>query len=165
MVRGTAGRALTMAVTATTPTEFDISLGTGAPHVNPYSARGLRGSLQAIEAARGNSLLARTVNGTLIDISAPQMRKYRLEVTGSDQAPPALDGLWVGMTVSVYSHVELAYLTSGAGPAHLAAPGSARVEGAYTYYRPAFTMMIVDWHIEREEWEQTVPWSLVLEEV
>jgi hypothetical protein len=154
-----------MAITATTPTEFDISLGTDAPHVNPYSARGLRGTLQPIEAARGNSLLARTVNGTLIDISAPQMRKYRLEVTGSDQAPPALDGLWVGMTVSVHSHVEIAYETSGGGPAHPAAPGSSRVEGGYTYYRPAFTMMVVDWRIEREEWEQAVSWSLSLEEV
>jgi hypothetical protein len=91
-------------ITASHLTDFDMV----GPGVNPYSARGLRGTLRPIDAAQGNSLLARTVNGTLIDISAPQMRKYRLEVTGNDQAPPALDGL-VGMAVTVNCHVEPAY--------------------------------------------------------
>jgi hypothetical protein len=136
-----------------------------APGVNPYSARGLRGALRPIDAGQGLDKLARTVNGSLIDISAPQMRKYRLEITGNDQAPPALDGLWVGMLTTVWSHVEVAYLTSGGSPSRTPAPGSVRTEGSYTYYRPTFAMRVVEWQIEREEWDANAPWSLTLEEV
>jgi hypothetical protein len=141
---------------------FDLSAP--APGVNPYSARGLQGTLMPIDAAKGTDKLARTINGTLIDISAPQMRKYRLEISGNDQAPPALDGLWVGMIVIVSSLVELAYLSAGSS-ARPAVAGSARVEGDFTYYRPQLTMMVVEHQIARQEWEQAVTWSLALEEV
>jgi hypothetical protein len=150
-----------MAITASHLTDFDMV----GPGVNPYSARGLRGTLSPIDAARGNAHLARTVNGTLIDISATQMRKYRLEVTGNDQAPPALDGLWVGMAVTVSCHVELAYLTAGGSPERTPVSGSSRVEGAFTYYRPQFSMMVVEHQIEREEWESVYNWTLSLEEI
>jgi hypothetical protein len=80
-------------------------------------------------------------------------------------AAPALDQLWVGMPVIVDCHVELAYLTVGGGPFHAAVPGSARVDGAFTYYRPQFNMLIVDLQIERQEWAAVVDWSLVLEEI
>jgi hypothetical protein len=155
-----------MAITASHLTDLEIrfDLTTNAPGVNPYSARGLRGTLRPIDAAQGNSLLARTVNGTLIDISAPQMRKFRIEATGNDQAPPALDGLWVGVVVIVNSHVEMAFLNPGA-PARPVVPGSDRTEGSFEYYRPQMTMMVVEWQIEREEWEQAASWSLALEEV
>jgi hypothetical protein len=156
-----------MAITAATPTEFDIVFPAQTyPGVNPYSTRGLRGTLSPIDAARGNNLLARTVNGTLIDISAPQMRKYKLEVTGNDQAPPPTDGLWVGMTVTVNCHVELAYRTgAGGSPERTPVSGSTRVEGAYSYYRPSFQMMIVELQISREEWESVYNWQLSLEEI
>jgi hypothetical protein len=157
-----------MAISATQLTDFDLTATVGSPpwpHVNPFSARGLRGTLTPINAAKGDNLLARTVNGTLINISAPQMHKYRVEITGNDQAPPALDGLWVGLPMYVYPHVEIAYLTTGGSPTRSVVPGSVRVEGNYTYYRPALTMMVVEWQIEREEWEQAVSWSLSLEEV
>ena len=156
-----------MAVTAAVPTEFNIVFATQTyPGVNPYSARGLRGTLSPIDAAKGIDKLARTVNGTLIDISAPQMRKYRLEVTGHDVAPPPMDALWVGMTVIVSSLVELVYRTgAGGSPGRTAVSGSSYVDGAYTYYRPQMTMMLVEWQVEREEWEANVPWTLVLEEV
>lgn len=141
---------------------FDLSAP--APGVNPYSARGLRGTLSPIDAARGSDKLARSVNGQLLDISAPQMRKYQLEITGADQAPPALDGFWVGLLLQVDSHVEIAHLTGDGGPRHAAVPGSTRVEGDYSYYRPRLTMRVVELQIEREEWEAGVSWSLKLEE-
>lgn len=154
-------------ISATTPTSLDIrfNLAAPAPGVNPYSARGLTGTLSPIDVAKGADKLARTVNGTLIDISAPQMRKYKLEVRGTDQAPPALDGLWVGMVVTVNSLVELGYLTATGVSSRTAVSGSVRTEGNYTYYCPQFTMMVVECQVERQEWEQNVPWSLVLEEV
>jgi hypothetical protein len=156
-----------MAITPTTPTALNVvfSLSTTGPGVNPYSARGLRGTLSPIDAARGNSLLARTVNGTLIDISAPQMRKYKLQVTGNDGEPPALDALWVGMTVIVDCLVELAYLTATGSSGRTAVAGSDRVVGNYTYYRPQLTMMVVELQAELEEWDGVLPWSLALEEI
>jgi len=142
---------------------FDIAAA--APGINPFSARALTGTLSPIAAAKGDDKLARTVNGTLIDLSAPQMRKFRLEVSGNDQAPPALDGLWVGMPVHVACHVELAYLTAGGGPERSPVLGSERTEGDYTYYRPQFTMLVVEHQQDREEWGAAVTWSLALEEV
>jgi hypothetical protein len=154
-------------ITATNPTVFDIHFAAGdpAPGVVPYSARGLRGTLTPIDAAKGNDKLRRTVNGTLIDISVAQMRKYQLEVNGTDQAPPALDGLWVGMSVLVNSHVEIAYLTAGGSAGRPPVPGSVRIEDAFTYYCPQFNMRIVDLQIERDEWAAAVTWSLSLEEI
>jgi hypothetical protein len=153
-------------ITGSTPTVFDIRLpSSAAPGVNPYSARGLKGTLSPISAASGSDKLRRTVNGTLIDISAPQMHKYQLEIGGSDQAPPALDGLWVGMQVDVACHVELAYLTAGGTPARTPVTGSSRVEGAYTYYRPSFSMRVVDLQTDSDEWGAAVNWSLSLEEI
>jgi hypothetical protein len=140
---------------------FDLST---APGINPYSARALHGTLSPIEAGQGLDKLARNVNGGLIDISAPQFRKYRLEVRGNDQAPPALDGLWVGMLVNVNSLVELGYQTADGTPTRSPVAGSVRVEGDFTYYCPQFRMRVVHWHQERDEWDAAVAWSLELEE-
>jgi hypothetical protein len=142
---------------------FDIAAA--APGVNPFAARGLSGTLAPIALAQGDDKLARTVNGTLISLAAPQMRKYRLEVSGDDQAPPALDGVWVGMQVAVDAHVELAYLTAGGTPGRTPVSGSGRVEGDYTYYRPHFDMRIIELEIQREEWNAAYSFSLVLEEI
>lgn len=139
--------------------------GVAVSTVPEYSARGLKGTLVPIDLARGSDKLARTVNGTLIDISAPQMRKYRLEAAGEDMDPPALDGLWVGMQVLVYCHVELGRHTDAGTLGRNAVPSSTRTEGAFTFYRPSLTMLIVEYQSERAEWEDKCSWSLVLEEV
>lgn len=142
---------------------FDIAAA--APGVNPYSARGLQGTLAPIGMARGDDKLARTVNGTLVSLAAPQMRKYRLEVSVTDQAPPATDGLWVGMPVVVNCMVELAYLTSGGSPSRTPVSGSSRTEGDYTYYSPQLQMLVVEYEVQRSEWAAEVSWSMALEEV
>jgi hypothetical protein len=141
---------------------FDIAAA--EPGVNPYSARGLQGTLAPIAMARGDDKLARTVNGTLVSLAAPQMRKYRLEVSCTDQAPPATDGLWVGMLVSVDCMVELAHRT-GSAASRTGVPGSARVEGDYTYYQPRLSMLVVEYEVQRSEWAAEVSWSMALEEV
>jgi hypothetical protein len=147
------------------PTGFDIIISGDAPGVNPYSARGLRGTLAPIDAAKGDNKLRRTVNGTLVSIAAPQMWKYRLEVQGNDVAPAALDGLWVGMQATVNCHVELAFLTAGGSASRPMVPGSARIEGDYTYYRPQLLMLIVELQTGADEWAASVSWSMTLEEV
>jgi len=149
------------------PTAFDIVVDdtTGAPGVNPFSARGLKGTLAPIAAAQGIDKLRRTVNGTLISIAAPQMWKYRLDVSGEDVAPAALDQLWVGMQATVNCHVELAFLTARGSPSRPMVPGSDWVDGDYTYYRPQLVMLIVELETSRDEWGASVSWSMTLEEV
>jgi hypothetical protein len=156
-----------MTLPANFATVLDIvySGGGSSPGVNPWSARQLRGTLRPIAMASGDSLVARTVNGTLVDLSASQMRKYRLEIAGDDMAAPALDGMWVGMQVVVNCHVELAYLTAGGTPGRTPVSGSQRIDGNYTYYCPQFSMLIVQMQVERQEWAAVVNWSLTLEEI
>lgn len=147
-------------------TTFDIVFpGTGTPSVNPYSARGLTGTMRPIDMASGLDKLARTINGTLVDVSAPQMRKYALEISGQDMAAPALDGVWVGMQVTVNAMVELAFLTAGGSPERTPVTGSVSYDGDFTYYQPQFQMLVVNKSIAREEWGAVVRWSLVLEEI
>ena len=156
-----------MALPSGRNTVFDIHFpgGDAAPGVSPFSARGLTGTLTPIDAMNGNSNLRRTVNGTLIDISAPQMRKYKLEIGGKDWAPPALDGLWLGMEVVVDSNVELAYLTTSGTPGRTTVPESVYTEGEFTYYRPRFSMLVTGMQIAQDEYASEISWSLSLEEV
>jgi hypothetical protein len=147
-------------------TVFDIRYPSDtAPGVPLYAARGLTGTLRPIDMAQGSDKLRRTVNGTLIDISAPQMRKYQLEASGEDQEAPAFDGLWPGMAVEVDCHVELAYMTASGGPTRTPVSGSVHTRGSYTFYCPSFLARVVELEIESAEWEARVNWSILLEEV
>lgn len=146
-------------------TIFDIGLpGEGGPDIPPYAARGLHGTLRPIDMAQGADKLRRTVNGTLISVAAPQMRKFRLEASGDDQQPPALDNIWPGMELAVYCHVEMAFMTSLGGPAYPVVPDSEYVEGEYTFYAMSLSMLVAEWTIERAEWSAQYTWTLVLEE-
>ncbi|TBE54475.1 hypothetical protein U8P68_10920 [Rhizobium ruizarguesonis] len=130
--------------------------------VAPYSARGLEQSLQPID---GAGQLRRTVNGTLVDLSETQLRKFTSTITGTDQLSPVVNGVWPGRTVTVDCIAELCYPTSGGSPDRPVVSGSSRVEGAMTYYRPQLSMMVADWQIKRDEYGAQVSWTLELEEV
>lgn len=135
------------------------------PGVPPWSARGLRQTLEPIDAIKGATVLRRTVNGTLIDLSPPQMRKYKSVVSCTDQRPPAFDGLWPGMQVTVDCVYELGYLTEGGTPGRPVVDGSSYVEGDFTYYRPRLTMRIADLKPDVAEYDASVSWQIDLEEV
>jgi len=155
-----------MALPAGRYTSFDIRLpGTAAPGMPLYASRGMHGTLRPIDMAQGSDKLRRTVNGTLVDVSAYQMRKYQLDASGEDQEPPAFDGLWPGMEVEVDCHVELAYLTAGGSPSRDVVPGSAHVSGSYTLYSPRFAMRITEYQTERDEWGGAYTYSITLEEI
>ncbi|MBB4520473.1 UNVERIFIED_ORG: hypothetical protein M2435_001253 [Rhizobium sophorae] len=130
--------------------------------VAPYSARGLEQSLQPID---GAGQLRRTINGTLVDLSETQLRKFTSTISGTDQLAPAVNGVWPGRTVTVDCIAELCYPTSGGAPDRSVVSGSSRVEGAMTYYRPQLMMMVTDWQIKRDEYGAQVSWTLELEEV
>lgn len=130
-----------------------------------YQARGLTQTLSVIGEATQQE---RTINGTLVDISAAQFRKYASKITSpSDVNAPPLDGVFPGMIVQVDCAISLAYLTSGGnGPNHRAeVSGSSYTEGAYTFYRPDLTMMIKTVETQFDEWKNVVGWTLELEEV
>jgi hypothetical protein len=141
--------------------------------VTPYSSRGLKQSLQPIS---GSVQTRRTVNGTLHDVSDPIFRKYESTITGEDQEPPAVEGIWPGMQLVVDCIVEIAVLgvfedvTDGTSEEDVVfdkphVPGSVRNDGTFTYYRPRLTMLITGFEVERDEWDATVGWAMQLEEV
>lgn len=130
-----------------------------------YQARGLTQTLSVIGEATQQE---RTINGTLVDLSVAQFRKYAstISVNSEVDAPP-LDGVFPGMTVTVDCVVTLVYLTSGGnGPHHRPeVSGSSYVQGAYTFYRPSLTMMIKTVEQQFDEWKCQTGWKLELEEV
>jgi hypothetical protein len=131
--------------------------GVGVP---PYSARGLNQTLEPIEASVH---VERTINGGLLDLSHEQFRKYKSTITGSDQQPPAVDGVWPGQLVTVDCVVELAY-PEYASPQRTAVPTSERSESGWNFYRPRLEMVIVGFAVDRDEYGAQVGWSMNLEE-
>ena len=133
--------------------------GIGVP---PYSARGLRQTLEIIDQA---SQMRRTVNGQLKDISFSSFRKYRSTITGSDQQAPNFNGRWPGLQGVVDCIAELSYAQDLESPDRPVVPGSEIVEGAHTSYRPRLTMRIVNLSVNQDEYGRQIDWSLELEEI
>ncbi len=129
--------------------------------MSPYAARGLTQTLNPIEQAKD---LRRTINGELIDLSAEQFRKYASIISGNDQMPPGVAGIWPGRLVQVECIAELYYVTAGGSSERPVADGSERIEGPYTYFRPVLDMRVVDFNQSFDEWDAQVSWSLTLEE-
>ena len=133
--------------------------GIGVP---PYAARGLKQTLYPIGQA---AQLRRTVNGSLKDLSLAGFRKYGSEISGEDVAPPAFDGAWPGMELTVDCIHELCFETNSAGAQRTVVPGSAKVEGDFTFYRPRLVMRVTDFSGNADEWGAIYQWTMTLEEV
>ena len=125
-----------------------------------FSARGLTEQLTPVNAGA----LRRTVNGVLVDVSDTLFRKYTLSISAADQEPPAFDGAWRGLEVTVDAVSQLAHPTASS-PGRTVVPGSSRVVGSFTVYRPRLVMLIEDFNVERDEWGAATSWTLDLEEV
>jgi len=145
-------------VTLADPTLLRLT-GVGVP---PYSARGLTQTLAPIQQASQNK---RTVNGALKDISFPGFRKYRSAISGGDQQPPNVDGIWPGLTITVDCISELQYTTIGGAPARTIVRAGAPPIGLYTLYRPRLTMKILGFNVSTDEYGAQVSWAMDLEEV
>jgi hypothetical protein len=144
------------------PNNYFTLLELSGEGVAPYSARGLSQTLDPISQASNNR---RTVNGALKDISFEGFRKYKSSISGSDQLPPAVDGVWPGKTLTVDCISELAYKTAAGTPKRDVVPGSSRVEGEYTYYRPRLEMIVLDYTAQTDEYGAVVSWQMSLEEI
>lgn len=145
-------------------TELTLS-GMGLPQ---YSARGLTQTLAPIAAAKQ---LRRTINGSLIDVSMSQFRKYSTTISAADVAPPELDYIWPGSIVTVGCVLELVTLGEYTAEdseyvlSRPCVPGSIRHAGGYTFFRPLLIMLVTDYSLSADEWAAGVTWSLSLEEV
>lgn len=146
------------------PTGSDTILSISSFGNMLFQARGLSQTLEVIAEA---SQTARTINGTLIDLSAPQFRKYASKITvPSEIYPTPIDGIFPGMTVTVACAVSLAFINGSAGfPKRPEVSGSSWSENGYTFYRPLLTMMIKNIETHFDEWKNVVGWSVDLEEI
>jgi len=126
----------------------------------PSSVRGIVQTLAPIEASQQ---LARTINGTLIDVGNTDFRKYKSSISCSDMVVPQF--LWPGASVTVECISELSYPTSGGTPDRDSVDYSERIDGDFTFYRPVLVMRVVTFTINHDEWQRVIGWQLDLEEV
>lgn len=128
-----------------------------------YQARGLQQTLSIISDAKRT---ARTVNGTLLDLSATQFRKFASKISCRDVNVPPFDGLWPGMQVTVHCAASLCYPTATGSASRPAVSGSAYTEGHMSFYRPVLEMIITDiTPTTFDEWRAENQWDMALEEV
>jgi|ERR1700687_511856 len=140
----------------------DTILIISGPGLSPYSARGLTQTFEPIPASIH---LERDVNGNLVDLSIPAMRKYKSKVTCTDVNAPSFGGVWPGLVVTVDCVFELSYPTTTPSlKDRTDVPGSSRVDGDHTFYRPRLTMVVVNFNDSDEEYAENNGWELDLEE-
>ena len=124
-------------------------------------AASIRGVSQTLEPIGAAAQLMRTVNGTLVDVSPAAFRKYASTIRCTDQAPPALDGVWPGALVTVDCVAELVH---GLGGTPARPVVESRTEGGFVFYRPRLAMRVLAFELDRDEWGAAVGWSMTLEE-
>jgi hypothetical protein len=130
--------------------------------VPPWSARGLRESLEAIDAATD---LRRDVNGNLDNFAPDQMKKYKLTLECSDVDAPALVGVWAGKQIVVGCVSEMAYETGVGTPERTPVSGSERVgDDGFTRFRPELTVIVTRFSQQSDEGQHDYSWQLEAEE-
>lgn len=134
-----------------------VLAGMGVPR---YSARGITQTLEPIDAA---AHIERAINGGLIDFGYMPFRKYKTQISGNDQRPPAVEGVWPGKIITVDCVQELSVVQS-MPLERPAVPGSEYVEKGFTFYRPQLVMMVMAFAMSGDEWQAGVQWSLNAEE-
>ena len=127
-----------------------------------YSSRGMTQTMTPIDQAQSQR---RTVNGELVDLSLPRMRKYASVISANDVRPPSRDDVWPGKLVYVGCAYLLSYPTIGGSPSRDVVSGSQVVSGAFTFYRPIIHFMIGKPAGSFEEWQAGYGWSIPMQEV
>jgi hypothetical protein len=139
-------------------TDLVIS-GDGVP---PYSARGLRQTLEPIAVVAP----ARTVNGGLVNLAPAQFRKYKSTLSCTDWDQPAFAGLWPGSIITVDCVEEVGYKTVGGAAPEGRTIIATRVSGDYTFARMRLSMMVMGpWTQDRSETGGSTAWQIELEEI
>lgn len=139
-------------------------LAFSGPGIQPYSGRQLTQTLDVMD---GAGIVRQTINGKLIDLSAAQFRKYKSTISCSDVMAPAFEGIWPGTILTVDCAIHLSYKTSGGSALRPVVGGSSYTYGAYTFYRPQLTMMVMPGSPTRtyDEYGAVNGWEITLAEV
>lgn len=169
-----------MATDETLLTLGDIVIPVGA-------GRGITQTLQPID----NGDVRRTVNGTLIDLTRVENRKFESQIRCSDMATPAIAELWKGQTLLVDC---IQVLNQNINPASTSAtlirdPVANSIFGfdssgvkseptsvigrdvifasnvVHIEFRPVLDMMILATSVNTDEYAAEEGWSIDLEEV
>lgn len=135
-----------------------LSLGDIALPVG--SARGIKQTLEPINIVR-----RRTVNGDLRSLTPEQLKRWRVNVSCSDQNTPAIDDLLsLDDEIAVVPIQEWKFTTATGSPSRRIAIGTDHDEDGITYYRPVLMMMITAFSSSIDEWAADQSWSITLEE-
>jgi len=130
--------------------------------VAPYTARGITQTLEPIEES---GHLERAVDGTIIDLSIPEMKLFRVSISCTDQEAPALSGIWPGKAFTLHSVEELSFPTASPElQERPEVPGSVRIVGDYTFYRPILNMVCYTWQTQIVEYGREINWKLDAQE-
>ncbi len=136
----------------------------------------------------GNGEIRRDVNGNLVDLTIPALRKFKSSVSCADQSAPSIAGIWRGAILTVGCAVEVSEVVATTTPTLNRTPvsGSIRAAGtdgtyisvsgttlsaldgtghAVVFYRPQLTMMVTDIQIHSDEWTAGMDWTIELQEV
>lgn len=124
----------------------------------------VRGIIQTLRPIAESANITRDVNANALDIGNPAFRKFESTLSCIDQVAPELTKLWPGVVCTVTCVTEIPYLTSG-GTA-IRPVFTSRVEGAWTYFRPILTMVVMTpWETMDNRWAASINWQLTLQEV
>ena len=152
----------------------------------PFSARECHQSLSPIP----QSVLRRTLNGTLVCIGNKGDGKFQSTIRCKDKSPPAFETLWAGTLLKVGCMQSLTQAVSAGASSislernplscHAYDSGGKmwpieKVEGncvfvsrgfpgGFITYRPWLMMVVKHYHLETDEWGASVGWCLELEE-
>lgn len=110
-----------------------------------YSSYSVRGITMALEPISQAAALARDCRGTLVDISIPQFRQYKITIECTDHEAPALTDVWPGMDITVSCIPGL---------------GVANTTGDVL----SIPAKVTAWNTSRDEWAAEVAWQLEAEQ-
>lgn len=160
-----------------------IGVGNALP---PFSGRECTQTLTPIP----HGALRRTINGNLVCVGNKGHRKFQSTISCKDKASPALSGIWKGtllkvgciqfLTQTVPQEIGRVQLEREALSLHLYENSGkfwqaekaenrwieipSAFPGGFITYRPLLLMVVKNYHLETDEWDLAVGWSLELEE-
>lgn len=127
----------------------------------PYATRGVK---QTLEPISPSSKVVYSVNGKALNLAPPQMRKYKSEISCTDQQAPAFCALWPGDIVTV-DCVAFVARPLGTAIATERTVIDSYTEGNFAFDRYQLTMMVdAPWSIDLDEYGAQVGWKLSLTE-
>lgn len=129
-----------------------------------FSSYNCEQSIDYIPAATNTE---RDLNGYLIDLTRPELRKYTTTIQCNDvMMPISMDGIWPGMPVTINCICQFVYPINGT-PQRPVVPGSTYYtpDGQFIAYMPQLSCLIDNFSNKFDEWGAKVGWTLKASEV